>query len=202
LTKEESALLGQWYKDFPNVAEAGAVLCEQLPTEFQKGCQLFSEWGWTAGTTSQARYKVVECPERFKEHIGSLFDENGVVPSSNPIPAPTPPAPTPNTPTLPAPTPATPTLPAPTPNTPTERCRDSARNEFDLPKIGRVKERLNVHCRWFRNKYKNRRIKRKYCIRKVLITKGPKKGKRIKLNLICKRACMDINAGNQNLDCI
>jgi len=103
----------------------------------------------------------------------------------------------------PGPTPGPPTIPAPTPATPIQkRCRDIVSNKFTLPKIGRVKERPSNHCRWFGMVYKNRRIKRKYCIRKVLITKGPKKGKLIKLNLICKRACMDINAGNKNLDCI
>merc|ERR1719399_399589 len=83
-----------------------------------------------------------------------------------------------------------------------KRCRDIASNEFNLPKIGRVKERPNSHCRWFRNIYKNRRIKKKLCNRKVKITKGPKRNKRIKLNLVCKRACMDLGVGNKNLKCV
>jgi len=79
LTKSESTVLGEWYKSYPNVAEAGPALCGQLPEEFQKGCTLFSEWGWTGGTTKRARYKVVDCPAQFKELIGSLFDEKGIV---------------------------------------------------------------------------------------------------------------------------
>jgi len=83
-----------------------------------------------------------------------------------------------------------------------KRCRDIASNEFNLPKIGRVKERPNSHCRWFRNIYKNKRIKKKLCNRKVKITKGPKRNKMIKLNLVCKRACMDLGVGNRNLKCV
>merc|ERR1712224_43925 len=83
-----------------------------------------------------------------------------------------------------------------------KRCRDIASNEFNLPKIGRVKERPNSHCRWFRNIYKNKRIKKKLCNRKVKITKGPKRNKMIKLNLVCKRACMDLGVGNKNLKCV
>jgi len=79
LSQEQSTVLGEWYKSYPNVAEAGAARCGQLPEQFQKGCYLFSEWGWTGGKTSQARYKVVDCPAQFKAHIGSLFDQNGIV---------------------------------------------------------------------------------------------------------------------------
>jgi len=85
LSKEESTVLGEWYKDFPNVADAGAARCSQLPQEFQKGCNLFSDWGWTGGTTGSARYKVVECPDQFKAHIGSLFDEDGIVDNPAPV---------------------------------------------------------------------------------------------------------------------
>jgi len=76
-----------------------------------------------------------------------------------------------------------------------KKCRDIASNRFDLPRIGRVARRKGVKCKWFRDVYKNKRIKRKYCGRKVLITRGPKKGRRVKLNLICKAACLVINAG-------
>ena len=81
LSQSESTVLGQWYQNpnYSNIADAGLDLCGQLPQQFQSGCSLFSEWGWTSGTTSRARYKVVDCPQEFKNHIGSLFDENGVV---------------------------------------------------------------------------------------------------------------------------
>lgn len=79
LSKEQSTVLGEWYKSYTNVAEAGAARCGQLPEKFQKGCYLFSEWGWTGGKTDRARYKVVDCPAQFKAHIGSLFDKNGIV---------------------------------------------------------------------------------------------------------------------------
>lgn len=79
LSKDQSTVLGEWYRSYPNVAEAGAARCGDLPDEFQKGCYLFSEWGWTGGKTSRARYKVVDCPAAFKDHIGSLFDTNGII---------------------------------------------------------------------------------------------------------------------------
>ena len=64
---------------YPNTADAGAELCRFLPEAYQKGCSIFSEWGWIGGKTSRARYKVVDCPQQFKTFIGSLFDENGVI---------------------------------------------------------------------------------------------------------------------------
>jgi hypothetical protein len=79
LTKEQSTVLGSWYEDYSNVADAGAARCASLPEEYQKGCYLFSEWGWTGGKTSRAKYKVVDCPSQFREHISSLFNENGVI---------------------------------------------------------------------------------------------------------------------------
>jgi len=83
-----------------------------------------------------------------------------------------------------------------------KRCKDMDRNIFTLPSIGRVKERPNTTCRWFRHRYKNKVIKKKLCRRKVLITKGPKTGRLVNLNLVCKRACLDLNVGNEQLDCV
>jgi len=79
MSEEQSTVLGSWYNDFSNVRDAGAARCGLLPAEFQKGCSVFSEWGWTGGKTSRAKYKVVDCPEQFKQHIEPLFDEGGIV---------------------------------------------------------------------------------------------------------------------------
>ena len=83
-----------------------------------------------------------------------------------------------------------------------KRCKDNSRNVFTLPSIGRVKERPNKTCRWFRRVYRNRVIKKKLCRRKVLITKGQKKNKLVNLNLVCKRACLELNVGSKQLDCV
>merc|ERR1719285_955256 len=77
---QESAVLGDWYTQFPNTAQA-ASRCSSLPAEFQKGCQLFSEWGWTRGDPN-AEYQVVDCPSAFKDYVADQFNENGVVTSS------------------------------------------------------------------------------------------------------------------------
>jgi len=93
--------------------------------------------------------------------------------------------------------------PSPTTKGPVKkRCKDIARNIFTLPSIGRVKERANKTCRWFRRVYKNQRIKKKLCKRKALITKGPKIDKLINLNLVCRRTCLDLKMGNKQLDCV
>jgi len=79
LTKDQSTILGEWYKTHSNTVDAGAELCGFLPEAYQKGCSIFSNWGWIGGKTSRARYKVVDCPQQFKTFVGSLFDENGVI---------------------------------------------------------------------------------------------------------------------------
>jgi len=77
LTKEQSATLGQWYLNYANTKEAQG-LCDQLPSDYQKGCRLFTEWGWIIGNPSNASYRVVECPQAYVDFIGDQFDENGV----------------------------------------------------------------------------------------------------------------------------
>lgn len=77
LTKQESAVLGDWYNTYTNTEEA-ASRCSQLPVEFQKSCEIFSEWGWNRGDPT-AEYQVVECPEAFKQYISSQFDSDGPV---------------------------------------------------------------------------------------------------------------------------
>jgi hypothetical protein len=76
-SRQDSAVLGDWYNSYQNTAQA-VSRCSSLPLEFQKGCQLFSEWGWTRGDPS-AEYQVVDCPSAFKDYIADQFDENGVV---------------------------------------------------------------------------------------------------------------------------
>merc|ERR1711879_97298 len=55
-----------------------AGLCANLPSEFQKGCQLFSDWGWTTGNPD-AEYHVVDCPAAFKSYVADQFNADGVV---------------------------------------------------------------------------------------------------------------------------
>lgn len=83
LSKTESSALGDWYNTYSNTAEA-ASRCSQLPAEFQKSCEIFSEWGWNSGDPT-AEYQVVDCPEAFKEYISSQFDSDGPV-SATPAP--------------------------------------------------------------------------------------------------------------------
>lgn len=80
-SQQDSALLGDWYTQFPNTAQA-ATRCSSLPTQFQKGCQLFSEWGWTRGDPP-AEFQVVDCPSAFKEYVSDQFNADGVI-TTNP----------------------------------------------------------------------------------------------------------------------
>jgi hypothetical protein len=50
--------------DKPNTGLTKAERCDNLPEAYQKGCKVISEWGWT-GKMENAKYKVIECPERF-----------------------------------------------------------------------------------------------------------------------------------------
>jgi len=79
---QDSAVLGDWYTQYPNTAQASSR-CARLPTEFQKGCELFSEWGWTRGDPN-AQFQVVECPSAFKDYVADQFDANGVVTGTTP----------------------------------------------------------------------------------------------------------------------
>merc|ERR1719450_1978576 len=80
-SRQDSAVLGDWYETFTNTAQA-ASRCSNLPAQFQKGCQLFSEWGWTRGDPG-AEFQVVECPAAFKNYVADQFDANGVVDSTD-----------------------------------------------------------------------------------------------------------------------
>jgi len=108
--QQASAALGSWYNQCSDTAEC-AHLCDKLPAEFQEGCKLFASWGWKQGDPSGVKYKAVDCPAAFKQHVGSLFGPSGpsegssespptpVVPNPQPAPQPTPaPMPTPTTP--------------------------------------------------------------------------------------------------------
>jgi len=79
-SQSESAILGDWYNNYQNTAQASA-LCDNLPVQFQKGCQLFSDWGWKTGNPD-AEYQVVACPEAFKSYVADQFNADGVVSES------------------------------------------------------------------------------------------------------------------------
>merc|ERR1712159_934597 len=77
-----------------------------------------------------------------------------------------------------------------------DRCKDISNNKVNFPNIGRVKARANRTCKWFREKYKNKVLKKKYCLRKVLITSGPRKGRKVRLNQVCRKTCADLGRPN------
>merc|ERR1719335_1374167 len=84
-------------------------------------------------------------------------------PTRNPTPAPT------RNPTSGSPAPSLrPTTAAPTnapaPTSAPKPCRDIATNKFTLAKFGRREPRPNTHCKWFREVYKNKVIKKKLCL--------------------------------------
>merc|ERR1712224_574257 len=60
-----------------------------------------------------------------------------------------------------------------------DRCKDISNNKVNFPNIGRVRARANRTCKWFREKYKNKVLKKKYCLRKALITSGQEKEERL-----------------------
>merc|ERR1712157_466021 len=43
----------------------------------QKGCQLFTDWGWKASAEIQLSYKVVDCPAAFISVIEGAFSPTG-----------------------------------------------------------------------------------------------------------------------------
>jgi len=78
----QSAVLGSWWTRCSSTA--GCVdLCDQLPSQFRRGCKLFASWGWTRGDPPHVRFKAVACPPRFVQHIGSLFGPDGAQPAAN-----------------------------------------------------------------------------------------------------------------------
>merc|ERR1712164_124018 len=77
-----------------------------------------------------------------------------------------------------------------------DRCKDISNNKVNFPNIGRVKARANRTCKWFSEKYKNKVLKKKYCLRKVLITSGPRKGRKVRLNQVCRKTCAVLGRPN------
>ena len=75
-------------------------------------------------------------------------------------------------------------------------------SRFTLAKIGRVPERARTSCKWFGQIWKNKRQKKKHCIRKVLITRGPQNGQKVRLNLVCKQSCIDVKCANKQMKCL
>lgn len=77
-SQEQSASVGSWFDACDNAADC-AHLCEKLPSVFQHGCKLFASWGWKKGDPAEVKFKAVECPPRFVEHVGSLFGADGAI---------------------------------------------------------------------------------------------------------------------------
>jgi hypothetical protein len=76
-TKEQSAALGSWYNTCSDTLKC-IHLCDQLPVQFQAGCELFAAWGWTRGNPSSVKFKPVSCPPAFTAHVSAQFGSNGV----------------------------------------------------------------------------------------------------------------------------
>mmetsp|Transcript_4615 Transcript_4615/g.14824 ORF Transcript_4615/g.14824 Transcript_4615/m.14824 type:complete len:391 (+) Transcript_4615:73-1245(+) len=79
--KQASSILGGWWDECGDLQKC-AHKCSEMPDELAKGCKIFCEWGWKkAGLITDAKFKVVDCPEAFKKWVGAQFDANGVVES-------------------------------------------------------------------------------------------------------------------------
>merc|ERR1712190_406968 len=48
-----------------------------------------ASWGWRRGNPSGIKFRAVQCPAGFVEHVGSLFGPNGVVDNTSPTASPT-----------------------------------------------------------------------------------------------------------------
>lgn len=93
MSRDQSGVLGAWYNSCGNTADC-INFCNQLPSEFQEGCKLFSSWGWTRGDP-MGSYQIVDCPQAFKDYVGNQFCTDGPnypssTPCGNPGPGPTP----------------------------------------------------------------------------------------------------------------
>jgi len=91
----QSETLGSWWSRCADTAEC-ADLCDELPADFRKGCRLFASWGWQRGDPERVKFRAVECPAAFVEHVSSSFGASGptapsATPSPSPQPAPSPP---------------------------------------------------------------------------------------------------------------
>lgn len=71
----DSFVCGDWYKYYPSTQGCKGQ-CSKLPSRLQSGCNLFSRWGWKTGNPIM-KYRVVDCPPRFKNYISRQFDRNG-----------------------------------------------------------------------------------------------------------------------------
>jgi len=198
-----------WFVDYPNDLHSayeghilkGQMLANAYIREFTD--ESLGELGDDIATLfPKTRCEDGESPSEenlcWTDYQDDALKEETCSAASPPPTVPTAPTVAPEPTPVPTAAPTGPTVPTLAPTRRPKKCRDIASNRFDLPKIGRVKERKNVHCRWFRDVYKNKRIKKKYCIRKVKINSGPKKGRMVKLNLVCKAACLEINAGSKH----
>jgi len=87
MTKHQSANVGgngvhKWDDECQNTAQC-AHLCDVLPNKFIDGCKLFASWGWRKIPGQPVypqplRWKRVDCPSRFVEHVNRLFDAQGL----------------------------------------------------------------------------------------------------------------------------
>ena len=79
MSQEQSGICGQL--DNPSTCSK----CDQLPKNFQKGCQLFVDWGWTRGDPT-CQYAIVETPKAFLDYTKKIqIGGPGLEPESEPL---------------------------------------------------------------------------------------------------------------------
>jgi len=81
LTKDESGVCASLYKGptVKNCTCAGLPVSTPEQQALKRGCELFSQWGWTRGDPA-LEFQRVACPERFTRLVGDAFGPFGVRP--------------------------------------------------------------------------------------------------------------------------
>lgn len=83
VTKEQSGACAAWYTHGASTIQGCS--CNSLPSDstgqglLKRGCELFTEWGWTSGDPD-LWYMKVDCPPRFRDVIEGAFGATGVEP--------------------------------------------------------------------------------------------------------------------------
>lgn len=88
LSKAQSSVCGDWWKRGSSTIQGCS--CASLPSGtsiekvIKRGCELFTSWGWTSGDPV-LNYRVVACPNAFKNLIHNSFDKNGPTNRTNSV---------------------------------------------------------------------------------------------------------------------
>lgn len=77
MTWDTSSSCSRWYEGNDNTQDGCDCTSVTTAHGLQKGCRLFSDWGWKASATIQLSYKVVACPSAFISVIEGAFSPAG-----------------------------------------------------------------------------------------------------------------------------